>query len=87
MNNAATAFKDADPTPFRQQAEPTLKINFFKTIELTEALLPLLRYVCYWVPGYVWEDDLIHWLFDVIVCFAERLRRRESLTWRASRGT
>lgn len=45
VNNAGTAFKGSDPTPFRDQAEPTLRVNFFRTIELTEALIPLLRCV------------------------------------------
>lgn len=45
VNNAGTAFKGSGPTPFRDQAEPTLRVNFFRTIELTEALIPLLRCV------------------------------------------
>jgi len=43
INNAAIAFKDSDPTPFRDQAEPTLHTNFFGTLELTSSLLPLLK--------------------------------------------
>ncbi len=42
INNAAIAFKAADPTPFTQQTKPTLDINLRGTLELTEALLPLL---------------------------------------------
>ncbi|KAJ8614103.1 hypothetical protein CTAYLR_004621 [Chrysophaeum taylorii] len=42
VNNAAMAFKAADPTPFVAQAGPTLKTNFFGTVELTEALKPVL---------------------------------------------
>ncbi len=43
VNNAGTAFKGADPTPFAEQTGPTLQTNFYGTLELTEALLPLLR--------------------------------------------
>jgi carbonyl reductase 1 len=43
VNNAAIAFKNADPTPFAQQTKPTLDVNFRGTVHLTEALLPLLR--------------------------------------------
>eukprot|EP00811_Abedinium_folium_P002142 NODE_11964_length_1254_cov_7.735581.p1 GENE.NODE_11964_length_1254_cov_7.735581~~NODE_11964_length_1254_cov_7.735581.p1 ORF type:complete len:277 (+),score=78.86 NODE_11964_length_1254_cov_7.735581:88-918(+) len=43
VNNAATAFKAADPTPFVDQTGPTLSINYFKTAQLTDMLLPLLR--------------------------------------------
>lgn len=43
VNNGATAFKDADPTPFDQQTGPTLRVNFWGTVHLTDALLPLLR--------------------------------------------
>ena len=43
VNNAATAFKGSDPTPFSDQADPTFKTNLFGTIDLTEALLPLLK--------------------------------------------
>jgi len=42
-NNAAIAFKGADPTPFREQAEPTFAVNYFGTRSLTLKLLPLLR--------------------------------------------
>jgi carbonyl reductase 1 len=43
VNNAAIAFKGSDPTPFKEQAQPTMTPNFFGTLKLTEALLPLLR--------------------------------------------
>jgi len=42
VNNAAFAFKNADPTPFEQQTGPTLKINYYGTMSLTNALLPLI---------------------------------------------
>jgi len=43
VNNAGFAFKGADPTPFSQQARPTLHINYFGTINVCETLTPLLR--------------------------------------------
>lgn len=43
VNNAALAFKAADPTPFAQQTGPTLQVNYWGTTRLTDALLPLLR--------------------------------------------
>lgn len=43
VNNGAMAFKSSDPTPFEQQAEPTITVNYFGTLEVTNALLPLLR--------------------------------------------
>jgi len=43
VNNAAIAFKAADPTPFEGQTGPTLRVNFYRTVALTEALLPLLE--------------------------------------------
>ena len=43
VNNAATAFKGSDPTPFHQQARPTIMTNFFGLLEVTRALLPLLK--------------------------------------------
>ena len=42
INNAATAFKGSDPTPFHEQTQPTLDVNFRGTMQVTEALLPLL---------------------------------------------
>eukprot|EP00607_Mallomonas_marina_P009821 CAMPEP_0182418754 /NCGR_PEP_ID=MMETSP1167-20130531/3133_1 /TAXON_ID=2988 /ORGANISM="Mallomonas Sp, Strain CCMP3275" /LENGTH=274 /DNA_ID=CAMNT_0024593119 /DNA_START=80 /DNA_END=901 /DNA_ORIENTATION=+ len=43
VNNAAMAFKAKDPTPFPQQAEPTIHTNFFGTLEMSSAMLPLLK--------------------------------------------
>ena len=48
INNAAVKIKPAEmggkpPMPFAQQARPTLRTNFWGTVRLTEALLPLLR--------------------------------------------
>jgi carbonyl reductase 1 len=43
VNNAAVAFKSADTTPFRLQARPTISVNFFGTLSITHALLPLLH--------------------------------------------
>lgn len=43
VNNAAIAYKGSDPTPFQQQCKPTLDINFYATLDLTEKLLPFLR--------------------------------------------
>uniref|UniRef100_A0A7S2A0J2 Uncharacterized protein n=1 Tax=Trieres chinensis TaxID=1514140 RepID=A0A7S2A0J2_TRICV len=42
-NNAATAFKGSDPTPFEAQCKPTLDVNFRGTVDLTLELLPLVR--------------------------------------------
>ena len=43
VNNAAMAFKGADPTPFKDQTKPTLDINFRATVDFTEKMLPLLK--------------------------------------------
>ena len=43
VNNAAMAYKGADPTPFERQCQPTLDVNFRGTVDLTEKLLPLIR--------------------------------------------
>ena len=43
VNNAAIAFKESDPTPFKEQARPTIMTNFFGTLDVTRAMLPLLR--------------------------------------------
>lgn len=43
VNNAATAFKNADPTPFKEQTKPTLDVNFRATMDFTEKILPLLK--------------------------------------------
>ena len=42
VNNAAIAFKNADPTPFRDQCKPTLDINFRGTVDFTERMIPFL---------------------------------------------
>jgi NAD(P)-dependent dehydrogenase (short-subunit alcohol dehydrogenase family) len=38
----AVAFKAADPTPFAGQTKPTLAVNYYGTMQVTKALLPLL---------------------------------------------
>ena len=43
VNNAAIAFKGRDPTPFAEQARPTIRTNFYGTLAVTEALVPLMR--------------------------------------------
>jgi len=43
VNNAGILFKGNDPTPQAEQAEVTLASNFYGTVSLTDALLPLLR--------------------------------------------
>ncbi|CAF3048480.1 unnamed protein product [Rotaria socialis] len=43
INNAAIAFKTNDITPFGDQAEITAQTNFFGTVNVCNALFPLLR--------------------------------------------
>lgn len=43
VNNAGTAFKKDDPTPFAEQTKPTLDVNFRGTLDFTEKMLPLLK--------------------------------------------
>ena len=43
INNAAIAYKNSDPAPFSQQAEHTVRVNFTDTLNLCNALFPLLR--------------------------------------------
>ena len=43
VNNAATAYKNADPTPFSVQAKETIRINYTSTLNLCDAVFPLLR--------------------------------------------
>ena len=43
VNNAGTAFKGSDPLPFNDQTAPALRTNFYQTLGLTRALLPLLE--------------------------------------------
>lgn len=43
VNNAGIAFKHSNRTPFGEQAQQTLATNFWGTLAVTEAFLPLLR--------------------------------------------
>ncbi|GFS60982.1 hypothetical protein TNIN_90411 [Trichonephila inaurata madagascariensis] len=43
VNNAAIAYKMADPAPFSEQAEKTIQVNFFDTLNVCRHLFPLLR--------------------------------------------
>ncbi|CAH1404201.1 unnamed protein product [Nezara viridula] len=43
VNNAAIAYKHDAPEPFGEQAEVTLRVNFFALINVCNALFPLLR--------------------------------------------
>ncbi|GFQ87534.1 carbonyl reductase 3 [Trichonephila clavata] len=43
VNNAAIAYKMADPAPFSEQAEKTVQVNFFDTLNVCHHLFPLLR--------------------------------------------
>lgn len=43
VNNAAIAFKVADTTPFHIQAERSITTNLYGTLNLCDALFPLLR--------------------------------------------
>eukprot|EP01039_Chlorochromonas_danica_P001105 gene1105-1203_t len=43
VNNAGMAYKRSDPTPFKEQARPTIHTNYYGTLWTTEALLPLIR--------------------------------------------
>lgn len=43
VNNAAIAYKVADTTPFMEQAKNTIRINFTGTLNLCNALFPLLK--------------------------------------------
>ena len=43
VNNAAIAFKGRDPTPFAQQARPTIQTNVHGTLAICDSLVPLLR--------------------------------------------
>jgi carbonyl reductase 1 len=43
VNNAGFAYKNADPTPFKEQCKKTLNVNFYGTVDLTHRLLPLIR--------------------------------------------
>ncbi|KAF2896096.1 hypothetical protein ILUMI_10080 [Ignelater luminosus] len=43
VNNAAVAYKNDATEPFSEQAEVTVKVNYFSTLRVCETLLPLLR--------------------------------------------
>lgn len=43
INNAAIAFKSADPTPFHAQAEPTVRTNYHGTVDLTLQMIAMLN--------------------------------------------
>jgi NAD(P)-dependent dehydrogenase (short-subunit alcohol dehydrogenase family) len=43
VNNAGIAFNFFDPLPLAQQAASTISSNYFGTINVINALLPLLR--------------------------------------------
>ncbi|XP_028656530.1 carbonyl reductase [NADPH] 1 [Erpetoichthys calabaricus] len=43
VNNAAVAFKVADTTPFGNQAEETLRTNFFATRDICREFLPIIK--------------------------------------------
>jgi carbonyl reductase 1 len=43
VNNAGFAYKGSDPTPFQQQTEKTLDINYFGLVDFTEKMIPLLQ--------------------------------------------
>ncbi|KAK7072778.1 hypothetical protein SK128_004133 [Halocaridina rubra] len=43
VNNAAMAYKNAATEPFSEQAENTIRVNFFGTLNVCHALFPLLR--------------------------------------------
>ncbi|CAG5124073.1 unnamed protein product [Candidula unifasciata] len=43
VNNAGIAYKNDSPAPFSEQAEVTVKTNFFDTLAVCEVLFPILR--------------------------------------------
>eukprot|EP00980_Cylindrotheca_fusiformis_P007391 scaffold1525_cov142-Cylindrotheca_fusiformis.AAC.191 len=43
VNNAGFAYKGSDPTPFQDQTQKTLNINYFGVVDFTEKMIPLLR--------------------------------------------
>ncbi|MBB6682320.1 SDR family NAD(P)-dependent oxidoreductase, partial [Aequorivita sp. 609] len=43
INNAGIAFKHSAPEPFGEQAEVTMRTNFWGTLWVCHALLPILR--------------------------------------------
>lgn len=70
INNAAIAFKTNDVTPFGDQAEITAQTNFFGTINVCNALFPLLR---------------DHARFVVVVSFVHKIDSYEELFFFLSR--
>jgi len=43
VNNAGTAYKGTSTAPFSEQAEVTCKCNFFGTLNVCDALFPILK--------------------------------------------
>lgn len=43
VNNAAIAYKNADPAPFPEQAQVTIDVNFFGLLKVCKFLFPYLR--------------------------------------------
>ncbi|MDK2413728.1 SDR family NAD(P)-dependent oxidoreductase, partial [Aphanizomenon sp. 202] len=43
VNNAAIAYKGSATEPFGEQAENTIRVNFFGTLAVCRSLFPLLR--------------------------------------------
>lgn len=43
VNNAAIAYKVSSTAPFSEQAENTVRVNYFKTLDVCHELFPLLR--------------------------------------------
>jgi len=43
INNAAIAFKNDATEPFSEQAEVTVKVNYFNTLHVCDILFPILR--------------------------------------------
>merc|ERR1719410_2516859 len=43
VNNAAIAYKGADPTPFEGQTAKTLQTNYYGLVTFTQQMLPFLR--------------------------------------------
>ncbi|XP_065670571.1 carbonyl reductase [NADPH] 1 [Hydra vulgaris] len=43
VNNAAIAYKEASNAPFSEQAEVTINANFFGTVQVCDALFPILK--------------------------------------------
>ena len=43
VNNAAIAYKGSSTAPFKEQAEVTIRVNFTGTLNVTRALIPLMK--------------------------------------------